>query len=66
MAQRPECMSQFLQAKFQSRLNCPERRVRNTGNFPVAQTVEESQLDRFALQRRKGSDAFLQKVSEIV
>jgi hypothetical protein len=39
--------------------------VRRGGNFSVAQSLEESQLDRLALKFWQCPDAFLQEMPEI-
>jgi len=64
--QRSQRVSQFLQPQFESRLYRSKRSVCRGGNFPVAQSLEESQLHGFALKLRQCPDGFLQEMMEII
>jgi hypothetical protein len=59
-------MSEFLQAQLESRFHCPERRMRGSGNLPVTQSLEKSQLDRLALKLWQRTDVFLQEMAKII
>ncbi len=52
VAERSQRVGEFLQAKFQPRLHCSQRSMRCRSNFPVAESLEESQLQRLALKTR--------------
>src|SRR6266550_6141541 len=66
VTQRSYRMGQFSQTQFQARFYRAERSVRRSGNFAVTQSLEESELDRFALKPRQRSYAFLEKAMQIV
>jgi hypothetical protein len=59
-------MGQFSQTQFQARFYRAKRSVSRSGNFAVTQSLEESELNRFALKPRQRSYAFLEKAMQIV
>ena len=52
VAQWSQRMGEFLQAKFQPRFHRSQWSTRRGGNFPVTESLEESELERFALKPR--------------
>src|SRR5580704_13765354 len=66
VAQRSQRVGEFLQAKFQPCFHRSQRSMRRCGNFPVAESLEESELDRLALKPWQHSHAPLEKMTQIV
>src|SRR5436190_10982052 len=59
-------MGEFLQAKFQPCFYGSQRSMCRGGNFPVTESLEESELERLALEPRQHSHALLEKKTQII
>src|SRR4029077_19739923 len=66
VTQRSQRMGEFLQAKFQPCFYRSQRSMCRGGNFPVTESLEESELERLALKPRQHSHAPLEKMTQII
>jgi hypothetical protein len=59
VAQRPQGVGELLKPKLQPRFHRSQRSTRRGGNFPVAESLEKSKLQRLPLKSRQNSHALL-------
>jgi hypothetical protein len=66
VAQRPQDVGELLKTKFQPRFHRAKGSMRGSGNFPVAESLEKSELQRLPLKPRQHPHALLEKVTQII
>jgi hypothetical protein len=66
VAQRLHGVGEFLKTKFQPRFHRAKGSMRGSGNFPVAESLEKSELEGFPLKPRQHPHALLEKVTQII